>query len=84
MDGGRPGWSDSAEICALSGAGRHLGHVVRSGSCWIAFDGTHPNRTGKGFQLLGTFPSVSEAKQAVERASGYFYAVRGAGTTRVC
>ena len=84
MHEGPPVWHDSADICALSGAGRHLGHVVRSGSCWIAFDGTHLNEAETGFRVLGTFRSVWQAKESVERVSDYFTAARGAGTGHIC
>jgi hypothetical protein len=69
------GWRDSADICALCGEDRHLGHIVRSALCWIAFDATHLNDTGNAIRILGTFRSISEAKAAVESASrGYLTA----------
>lgn len=83
-ESGRPeGWHDSADICALSGDGRHLGHIVRTTSCWIAFDATHMNAAGTDFRILGTFHSVMEAKAAVELASGRFLA-RAAHGSHVC
>jgi hypothetical protein len=45
-----------------------LGHIIKTGNQWIAFDGTHPNDASTGFRLLGTFPSSAAAKKAVEKA----------------
>lgn len=65
------GWRDSFRICALSEEDRHLGHVVRIGRGWDAFDSTHLNEARDGFRHLGTFLSVLGAKRAVELAAGY-------------
>ena len=62
-------WHDAPDMCVLSGQGRHLGHIICGGDAWIAFDGTHPNADATGFQVIGVFRSVSEAKAAVEQAS---------------
>jgi hypothetical protein len=61
-------WRDSRSICCIVDAERHLGHVVRAGNCWLAFDATHLNETGTGFHLLGSRMSVAAAKCAVELA----------------
>jgi hypothetical protein len=59
-------WRDSNSICALADAERHLGHIVRAGSFWLAFDATHVDESGTGFQLLGCCVSVDAAKCLVE------------------
>lgn len=60
-------WRDSSTICSLADAERHLGHIIRAGSYWLAFDATHFNDTGTGFRLLGCCPDIAAAKQAVEQ-----------------
>jgi hypothetical protein len=64
----RPVWRDSAEICALADEERHLGHILRVGGRWHAFDATHFNEESNGFRRLGSFASKSAAKEAVERS----------------
>jgi len=64
------GWRDSFNICALSEEERHLGHIVRKGRFWNAFDSTHLNDARDGFRHLGSFLSVLGAKHAVEQATG--------------
>jgi len=59
-------WKDSAEVCALADEERHLGHIIRIGAGWHAFDATHMNDEGNGFRSLGTFAGISAAKAAVE------------------
>jgi len=61
-------WRDSAAVCALADGERHLGHIVRIGANWHAFDATHFNEEGNGFRSLGTFASILAAKAAVEQA----------------
>jgi hypothetical protein len=61
-------WQISARVCALSDWERHIGHVVRIGGCWHAFDATHSNEKGNGFQSLGTFAAVESARHAVEQS----------------
>jgi hypothetical protein len=39
---------------------------------WIAYDATHAGSHGSAFRPLGFFPSVTIAKQAVERATSTF------------
>jgi hypothetical protein len=67
---GTPAWRDSPEICALADQERHLGHIVQIGGRWFAFDATHSNEESKGFRNLGSFASMTSAKEAVELASG--------------
>jgi hypothetical protein len=59
-------WRDSDSVCALADDWRHMGHIVRAGNCWLAFDGTHSNETGTGFRLLGSWKEVTAAKRALE------------------
>ena len=63
-------WYDSATVCALADEERHLGHVLRSGDVWAAYDGTHADEKLGGFLQLGTFSSVTGAKLALEKALG--------------
>jgi hypothetical protein len=67
---GAPAWRISAHICALSDGERHLGHVVKEGLRWHAWDATHSNETGDGFLNLGNFVSLESAKNAVEQSCG--------------
>jgi len=59
-------WIDSDSVCALADGERHLGHVVRVGMQWHAFDGTHSNEEGNGFRSLGSFINLKAAKAAIE------------------
>jgi hypothetical protein len=63
------GWRDSPSICSLADAERHLGHIVRTRHCWLAFDGTHLNETSTGFRLLGSCMDIITAKRLVELAT---------------
>jgi hypothetical protein len=60
-------WRHSDHICALSDGERHVGHIVKIGGRWHAFDAMHSNRAGDGFLSLGTFASEFPAKSAVEQ-----------------
>lgn len=62
-----PAWRDGDDICAFADGDRHLGHVIDDEG-WHAFDAIHPNHAAEGFRHLGVFPTVDEAKAAVERA----------------
>jgi hypothetical protein len=64
-------WYETASVCALASAERHLGHVVVTAEGWIAYDGTHTNPAGDGFDELGSFEDLIEAKAAVEAAQGF-------------
>jgi hypothetical protein len=58
-------WRNSGSICALADGERHLGHVLKVGRQWYAFDATHFNEESNGFRTLGSFASLSAAKDAV-------------------
>jgi len=60
-------WRDSSSICSLADADRHLGHIVKAGNHWLAFDAVHPNVDGTGFRVLGCWDSIQDAKDAVEQ-----------------
>jgi len=62
-------WRDSIAICALADGERHLGHILKIGERWYAFDATHFNEESNGFRSLGSFASVASAKEAVEFSS---------------
>jgi len=64
-------WYETAGVCGLADAERHLGHVVATPQGWIAYDGTHTNAAGDGFKELGCFGDVVGAKAAVEEALGF-------------
>ena len=64
-------WYETANVCALASAERHLGHVVVTAQGWIAYNGTHANPAGDGFDELGSFVDVIDAKAAVEEALGF-------------
>jgi hypothetical protein len=60
-------WRDSRSICCFADGERHLGHIVRAGSRWLAFFGTRYNDTANGFRLLGICLNIAAAKCTVER-----------------
>lgn len=60
-------WRHSDHICALSDGERHVGHIVKIGGRWHAFDAMHSNDNGDGFRSLGSYASESPAKIAVEQ-----------------
>jgi hypothetical protein len=43
-----------------------LGHIVRVGNYWLAFDATHFNEAGTAFRFLGSCVNISSAKYVVE------------------
>lgn len=65
-----PAWRISAHMCALADGERHLGHVVKVGARWHAYDATHSNDAGDGFLCMGNFVSLESAKNAVEQNCG--------------
>jgi hypothetical protein len=67
--GSRGLWQISEDVCAYADSERHLGHILKIESVWIAFDGTRPGENGSSFRLIGTFPDIESAKIAVEFAS---------------
>ena len=60
-----PAWRNSNSICALADGERHMGHVLKIGGRWHAFDGMHFNEESNGFRSLGSFASLTAAKEAV-------------------
>ncbi|HEX4134388.1 MAG TPA: hypothetical protein VHY84_07265 [Bryobacteraceae bacterium] len=56
----------TGNVGAFADSERHLGHILKVESVWIAFDGTHLGEDGQGFQLIGVFPDPDSAKIAVE------------------
>ena len=66
IDDFAPAWRDAPNICALADAERHLGHAVRVGENWIAYDAIHFNPANDGFRVIGIFQTIGQAKQAIE------------------
>jgi hypothetical protein len=64
-------WYETASVCALASAERHLGHIVVTTDGCAAYDGTHTNSAGNGFRELGVFRDIIQAKAAVEEALGF-------------
>jgi hypothetical protein len=64
-------WRESANVCALADAERHLGHAIRAGNFWIAYDAMHLHPTGNGFRVIGTFATIGAAKQAIQENAGF-------------
>ena len=62
-------WRNATNVCAFSDNERHLGHIVRAGEGWLAFDATHANEQGSWFRSLGYFPAITMAKEAVQLAT---------------
>jgi len=60
-----PEWRDSPHVCALADSERHLGHAVRVAEYWVAYDAIHFNPAEDGFRVIGTFPTIEEAKAAI-------------------
>lgn len=60
-------WTDSETVCCLASGERHLGHIVKAGDCWLAFDATHLSERRAGFRLLGCCTTITLAKFAVEQ-----------------
>src|ERR1700732_1455944 len=50
-------WRHSDHICALWDGERHVGHIVKIGGRWHAFDAMHSNDNGDGFRSLGSYAS---------------------------
>jgi hypothetical protein len=76
-----PGWRESVDVCALADAERHLGHAIRAGKLWVAYDGMHLNPSCDGFRIIGTFATVAAAKQAIEENAGISWVWAAAGVT---
>ena len=67
-----PTWYLGVGVCALADSERHLGHAIREGDIWVAYDAVHPNASHNGFLALGRFQDLSEATQAIESSVGVF------------
>jgi len=57
------------KFCAFADSERHLGHIFKFESQWLACDGTRLGESGTGFRIIGVFPNIESAKKAVEIAS---------------
>ena len=57
------------KVCAFSDSERHLGHILKFESQWLACDGTRLGESRIGFRIIGVFPDMESAKRAVELAS---------------
>jgi hypothetical protein len=56
------------KVCAFADSERHLGHILKVASEWLACDATHLDKSGTGFRVIGLFPDIDSAKIAVEEA----------------
>jgi hypothetical protein len=65
----KPVWRNSHSVCALADDERHLGHVLKVGGRWHAFDATHFNEELNGFRFLGSFASLAAGKEAVGQST---------------
>jgi hypothetical protein len=63
-------WFKVAGVCALADSERHLGHAVRKGGAWLAFDTVHANASHDGFLYLGRFKAGVDAQRAIESSVG--------------
>ncbi|MDP9054794.1 MAG: hypothetical protein M3N93_10925 [Acidobacteriota bacterium] len=61
-------WVPGCDIWCLNDAERYLGHVVRTGRKWLAYDATGTNEKGDNFRLVGEFAEMAQAREALERA----------------
>jgi hypothetical protein len=62
-------WRTGKKICAFANSERHLGHILKLETQWLACDGTRLAESGSGFRIIGVFPDPDSAKRAVEAAS---------------
>ena len=58
----------SEEVCAFADSERHLGHILKLESGWLACDATRLGESGIGFWIIGVFPDIESATRAVELA----------------
>jgi hypothetical protein len=65
-----PIWRVGIGIRALADSERHLGHAVRKGHFWLAWDAVHSNASNSGFKQLGRFKTVGDAQRAIESSVG--------------
>jgi hypothetical protein len=61
-------WYVGDGFCALADSERHLGHAIKEGDFWTAYDAVHPDPSYNGFLALGHFKSILGAIQAIERS----------------
>ncbi len=62
-------WHMGGKVCAFADSERHLGHILKVESQWLAYDGTRLGESGIGFRVIGAFTDISSARIAVEFAS---------------
>jgi hypothetical protein len=62
-------WHMSENVWAFTDSERHLGHILKVESIWLAFDGTRLGESGIGFRIVGAFSEIDSAKIAVEFAT---------------
>jgi hypothetical protein len=62
-------WRMGNKVCAFSDSERHLGHILKCDSQWLAFDATRLGESGEGFWIIGIFPDIGSARSAVELSS---------------
>lgn len=67
---GQAQWRNTRTVCALTDDERHLGHIYKVGGQWHAYDATRLNPEGNSFRLLGIYPSLVAAKDAIEHSLG--------------
>jgi len=70
-------WRVGGKACAFADSERHLGHILKVDSQWLAWDGTRLGESGIGFRLIGAFTDISSARIAVEFASIGMPALKG-------
>jgi hypothetical protein len=61
-----PRWLIFPHVSAFCTSVRHLGHIVRHGRQWHAFDTTRPHNDGTFPKIVGTFYNARKARAAVE------------------
>lgn len=59
-------WYLGSDVCALSDSERHLGHAVKEGDFWTAYDAIHPDPLRNGFLTLGRFRNIVGAIEAIQ------------------
>lgn len=59
-------WRVSAHMCALADGERHIGHAMKIGGKWQAWDATRGDASGRGFLNLGSFNTLEGAQRAIE------------------
>lgn len=63
----KPEWDNNPNACCLHDGERALAIVRYSEGKWFGYDARHPNdAAGDGMRRLGSFMSLSAAKEAIE------------------